>query len=212
MSYRQQARHNLRVRLVSLVAVFLYFFFSTAYAGDVTVINAGDMLKRITDQFPSLMRMVTAFAYVAGFYFTFAGIVKMKHLGESRTMMSREHSVAGPLIYLFVGAALIYLPSAVDTGMSTFWSEPNPYGYLDEDDQWSGIILACFSAVQLFGTIAFIRGLIILSHLAGQGGGQQQSLGKGLTHIVGGIFCINIYEFVKVVLATIGVTISGYPG
>lgn len=197
--------------LVGMLLSFLMI--SVAEAAPTTVVTtAGDMLTRINNQFPNLMRLVTAFGYIAGMYFIIMGIMKFKHMGESRTMMSQEHSIKGPLIFIAIGTALIFLPSAVSVGMSTFWNDPNPLGYEDASAQWSGIFTACFAAVQLLGVIAFIRGLLILSHLAGQSGGQQGSLAKAMTHIVGGIFCINIYGFTKVILATIGVTISGFNG
>lgn len=194
-----------------LLIVLLFSMPTFAADNTVKVVNAGDMLKRITDQIPALMRLVTAVGYVLGFIFIFNGIVKMKHLGESRTMMSQEHSISGPLIYLFVGAALIYLPSAVSVGTSTFWSQPNPIQYVSAAKTTSDtIIQSCFLAVQLFGTIAFIRGLVMVAHAAGGKGGHQGGVGKALTHMAGGIFCINIYGFIKMVLATIGVTISGF--
>lgn len=205
---RLQTRNDQKHSVISLIVLLLCLFATSAYAADISVTNAGDMLKRITSQFPALMALVTAFAYVAGFFFVIGAILKMKKLGEMRTMMMQERSVAGPLIYFFVGAALLYLPGAVRVGMGTFFDDPNPYGYLEDTNQFSGIISACLMAVQLFGTIAFIRGLLILSHLANQGGGGQNSLGRGLTHIFGGILCINMYQFVKVVTNTIGVDID----
>ena len=170
-------------------------------------LSAGQMLTNIANQIPNLMRLVTAIAYVLGMIFIFIAVLKMKHLGESRTMMSREHSIMGPIIYLVIGAMLLYLPSAVQMSTSTFWGTPNPIGYLTGTDQWTQFLNDCFSVVQLFGTIAFIRGLVILSHLGGGGGGQK-NLSQGLTHIIGGILCINIYQFVRVILFTLGIQTS----
>lgn len=170
----------------------------------ITSVSAETMLKNIAKQLPFLMRMVTAIAYVLGLVFIIKGVMKLKEFGESRTMMSAEHGLKGPLVYLIVGALLLYLPSAVQVGLSTFWSEPNPYGYLQEQDQWAEFINIVYVVVQFIGVIAFIRGLVILSHLGAQGG-QPGTLGKGLTHIIGGIFCINIYQFVQVILNTLGI-------
>lgn len=169
-----------------------------------TTLSAADMLVNFAKNIPNLMRMVTAVAYVMGLWFVIAGVIKLKHAGEMRTQMSHEHSLKGPMIYLSVGAALMYLPNAVQVGMSTFWTQPNPYGYLQEQDQWSEFFNTCYLVVQLFGVIAFIRGLVILSHVGGQGG-QHNSFGKGLTHIIGGILCINIYQFVQVIMITLGI-------
>jgi uncharacterized membrane protein HdeD (DUF308 family) len=149
------------------------------------------------------MRMVTAIAFVIGFYMVIQGIIKLKHVGEMRTQMSHEHHLSGPIIMIVVGSLLIYLPSAVQVGMSTFWASPNPYGYVTQEDQWQQFLTVCFMVVQFIGVIAFIRGLILLSKASG--GHQQGSFGKGVTHVIGGIFCINIYQFIQVILATIGI-------
>jgi intracellular multiplication protein IcmC len=176
-----------------------------AYADfNVSTLSATDMITNIMTQIPFLMRLVTATAYVMGMYFIFIAIFKLKQYGESRTMMSHEHHIKGPLIFMAIGAMLLYLPTTVQVGMTSFWTEPNPYGYLQQNDQWSQFINACYIIIQFFGVIALIRGLVILSHMGGSGH-QQGTLGKGLTHIIGGIFCINIYQFVQVIMVTLGV-------
>jgi len=174
--------------------------------GLIITITAFDVLKNISNNFPQIMRLVTAVAYVSGFVLIFKGIFALKHMGESRTMMSREHGVMGPIIQLVIGAALIYLPSTIRVGMSTFWTEPHPFAYPEPSSgQWAQVTLVCFSAVQLFGMIAVIRGLLMMGSTSGHRGGQA-SLGRGLTHFIGGIFCLNIYQFIQVVMGTIGVS------
>lgn len=172
-------------------------------ATQVTGLNALTVLANIVQQVPYLMSMVTAIAYVLGMFFIISAITQFKHFGESRTMMSHEHSIVKPITMLAVGAALLYLPSSVQVGMSSFWANPNPYAYLEEQDQWSQVINDCYLVIQLIGTIAFIRGLVLLSHV-GQSHGQG-NFAKGLTHIIGGVLCINIYQFVQVILVTIGI-------
>lgn len=176
---------------------------ASSLASGVQTLSAQNMITRIAGQIPSLMRMVTAIGYVMGIYFIFFSLMKFKEFGEQRTMMSSQHHMKEPLTYMIVGALLLYLPTSVQVGMSTFWAEPNPYGYLQQQDQWAQFINNCFLVIQLFGTIAFIRGLVILSHTGGQG--AQGQFGKGVTHVIGGLFCINIYQFVKVILFTIGI-------
>lgn len=170
---------------------------------NVSGLSAQSMLISIATQVPNLMRMVTAIAYVAGMVLIIYGIIKLKHLGESRTMMSREHHVGGPLIEIICGVALLYIPSAVQVGMSTFWTNPNPGGYTIPTDPYGDFLKVVYLIVQFIGTIAFIRGIFILSKLGGQGG-QQGALSKGILHIIGGIFCINIYQFVQVIMYTLG--------
>ena len=173
----------------------------------VSGLSAADMLVNISKQIPQLMKLITALAYVLGMILIIRGILQLKHLGESRTMMSQEHGIMGPLIYIGAGSFLLYLPTAVNIGMSTFWTNPCPYCYPVDQDQWTQFLNVCYSVVQLFGVIAFIRGLIILTHLGGRGGGQD-TLSKAITHIIGGIFCINIYQFVQVILFTLGIQLG----
>lgn len=170
-----------------------------AYALEV---NVGTLLENFSQTVPQLMQLVTAFAYVMGMFMIYRGILELKKFGEQRTQMSSQHELKVPLILIAVGTALLYLPTSVQTGLTTFWSEPNPYAYqTDATDQWTTLINNCFMIIQLVGTIAFIRGLIILSHLAGHG--QPGNFGKGMAHIIGGILCINIYEFVHAVINTL---------
>lgn len=172
-------------------------------AAAAPTLSAQQMLINIAKIIPNLMQMVTAIAYVLGMYFIFHGIIKLKHAGEMRSMMSVEHSMMGPIIFLVVGALLLYLPTSVQIGISTFWSNPNPYGYVTQSDQWQQFRNIVYLVVQFVGTVSFIRGLVILSHIGGHGGGGQSNFSRGLTHIIGGILCINIYQFVQVIMVTL---------
>lgn len=206
----QNISNACRILLVALLCFYVWPAYSATtpaippldtLAGQ-NLLSAQSMLVQFAKTVPNLMRLVTAIAYVLGMVFVIRGILKLKHLGESRTMMSQEHHLATPISYIVIGTMLLYLPSAVNTGLNTFWTEPNPYGYTQLTDQWGEFLRICFLVVQLIGTIAFIRGLVILSNISGHG--QQGGFSRGLTHIIGGILCINIYQFVQVILATFG--------
>src|SRR5437016_3212930 len=98
--------------------ILSYFIFvPSAYA----VPNVAEMIQNIAESVPQLMYFTTALAYVFGFWFIFHGILLLKKYGMQRTQMSGDASLAPPLLSIFVGAALIYLPSSVQSGMSTFW-------------------------------------------------------------------------------------------
>jgi len=181
----------------------------SAYAVTVETNSNADlstMLINLSQEVPNLMRLVTAIAYVMGFFFTYKGILSLKEYGEARSMMSTQHDLKTPLLYLFVGAALLYLPSTVQTGLSTFWTNPNPYGYVSSaTDPWTELTNACFLLIQLIGVIAFIRGLVIFTHLGGQGGHQPGTLGRAMAHVIGGILCINLYDFLQAILGSLGI-------
>ena len=178
---------------------------SAAYAQSV-VPNLAQMMANFTATVPELMRLVTAIAYVLGMVFCIKGVMGLKSFGESRT----HHEQGGakmPLLALAVGAALLYLPSSVQTAKSTFWDSSLPYQltYVSSTASagpWADLITDVFYIVQFVGTIAFIRGLIMLTHLGGHGG-HQATLGKALTHMIAGIFCINMYQFLQTILNTL---------
>jgi hypothetical protein len=179
------------------------FYMDSAYAVSA---NLETMITNFSQALPNLMRVVTALAYVMGMFFIIKGVIGLKNFGESRTARDDMHGLKGPLALLFVGAALLYLPTSVQTGISTFWQSASPLAYEPATkDSWNELIKNIFLIIQLIGTIAFIRGLVILSHMGEQQ--QQGSFGRAMAHIVGGIMCINMYQFIQVISSTLGITI-----
>lgn len=200
MSNRKRTLALSHAETVFFFIISYFIFVPSAYA----VPNVADMIVNIAKTVPQLMYFTTALAYVFGFWFIFHGLLLLKKYGMQRTQMSGDASLTPPLLNIFVGAALIYLPSSVQSGMSTFWTNPNPYGYdTTSSEEWDTFVGACFMIIQLVGVIAFMRGLMMLTKL-GQGGGQQAGFGRAAAHIVGGIFCIDMYDFLQAVFATLG--------
>lgn len=185
------------------VVFFSGFYTQLAYA-DIPDIST--MLANLSTSVPQFMQLVTASAYVMGMFFIYKGIIGLKQFGEQRSMMASSHELKGPLIMMGVGTCLLYLPSSVQAGMNTFWTDPNPYGYVsDTPDQWQTIWQDAIMVIQLIGTIAFIRGLLTLNQLSG-GQGQPGTLGKGLTYIIAGVMCINLNDFLSAINNTLGIT------
>lgn len=197
-----QVRRNFKYIYLWLLLATLMYSNSAAAFG----LNVATMVTNLANTMPDLMRLTTALGYVMGMCFILKSLIEFKHFSEHRTSQStssREYSLKTPLVYLGVGTALLYLPSSVAVGLSTFWNEPSPYAYLLEtNDAWADLTNSCFMILQLIGTIAFIRGFVVLSHLSSSA--QQGTFGRAMAHIIGGIFCINMYQFVQVVMATLG--------
>jgi hypothetical protein len=187
--------------IITLVS-FSGFYTQLAYAD---VPDAATMLENLISNVPQFMQLVTATAYVMGIFTMYKGVMGLKNFGEQRNMMASNQELKGPLILLATGAALMYLPSSVQAGLTTFWSDPNPYGYVtDATDEFSVLYQDAFLLIQLLGTVAFIRGLLVLSQLGG--GAQGASLGKGLTYIGAGVMCINLHDFLNTINGTLGIT------
>jgi intracellular multiplication protein IcmC len=167
--------------------------------------NVADMLVNFTLGLPDLMRLVTATAYVLGMWFIHQSICELKQFGEQRTQYSSSASLKGPMIKLTVGTFLLYLPSTVNMGLNTLWSDPTPYAYLEEaTTQWSLFSDSSFMVIQFIGTIAFIRGLMTLNHLGGASAAQG-TFSKGLTHVIAGALCLNLYGFLAAINGTLGI-------
>lgn len=191
--------------LLMAIAYCSLLYSYSAYA-EVTIPTLDQVVANIGDNVGGLLKMATAFAYVAGMYFVVQGILELKHMGEQRTMMSSEHGMKKPIMLLVVGGFLLYLPSTIKTALNTLWDTPNPYGYVtSQTDAWSLLITNSFLILQLIGLVSFIRGLIILTHAGGHSA-QQGTFGRGMTHIIGGILCINMYDTVRMIATTLGLS------
>lgn len=164
------------------------------------------MLINLSKSYPAIWKLTTAAAYIIGFGFVSKAIYSLKVYGEARTMMSNSTSLKGPLTFLFTGTALIFSPQIFkDLLLSTFGtSQITPLLYGTPPPGWTQqSITALLGLVQVVGVIAFIRGWIYLAR-SGEQGAQQNTFGKGLTHIIGGILCINIVATRDVIWNTFG--------
>jgi hypothetical protein len=201
---------NVLIKLINFVVLLpILFFSSIAYAADICETDSQSVmciLQRISDQLPALNTLLMAGAYIVGIFFIIKALFMMRRLGEARTMVSHEHSLKEPLILLVIGTMLMSLPSAFNMATLTFFSEglDYPYSYVVEGaSQWCNVLKIAYNVIYFVGLIAFIRGLVILSHLGAQHG-QQGGMAKGLTHIIGGIFCMNMQQFLIIIFITLG--------
>ena len=85
------------IRNIAIGTAFVVFA-SPVYAE--TQINIATMIENLAETLPALMQLVTAFAYVMGFYMVIHGILLLKKFGESRSMMSTENSLKGQIAFL----------------------------------------------------------------------------------------------------------------
>lgn len=166
--------------------------------------DAMQVLNRIADQIPQLTGLVNGIVFLIGLGFIIGGLMKLKHFGEQRTMMSGHHSWGSAVLFLFIGALLLFLPSTIEVGTSTFFSTPCLDCYpTAADSPFTAFFKVVYAVVGFVGLIAFVRGLIILSHVGEQS--QHGTLARAMTHIIAGILCMNIGAFVQTIFATLGI-------
>lgn len=151
-----------------------------------------DFFRRFNDLAGAFHRLVTSITYLIGLMFAFRAVYALKLYGEARTMMSNHANMKGPAIYTFVAAVFMYLPTAIGTANQALFGSDVPLSYESVlNNQTKLYMQGVFAFIRLVGLISFVRGWLFLAALAQQGG-HQNSTGKAMTHIIGGVFAYNI--------------------
>lgn len=169
--------------------------------------NIDTMLDNINTQIPYLWALLTAFAYIAGFWLIFHGILQLKQYGDPHSMMSSQKSFVGPITSLIVGAMLVYSPTVLLTGVATIFGTDSTMAYPTDapvDSSFTLMGQTLVTIVQFVGAVAFIRGLVHF-HRLGSGQAQQGTFSKGLTHVIGGTLALNIVGTADVIGSTLGI-------
>jgi intracellular multiplication protein IcmC len=163
-----------------------------------------DIIRHLNDQVPDFWRLATAVTFVMGLFFAFRSFFEFKIYGEMRVMMAHSTNVMKPLSTLIVAIVLLFWPDMIHQAMLTFFQHGRPYAAGEQGFDPSSVYTMIGHLIQIVGFIAFVRGWILLARAAHQGGQQPGMLGKGITHIIGGIFAVNIFETWRVIQATFG--------
>lgn len=204
-----------RYFLVFILSFFVLLFVNIASAQTTTppsvssgvTTDAIQMLTSLSSSYPNITRLIYGVSYLMGLLLMFKSIWMFKVYGESRTMMSQQTSLRGPITLMCVASVLLWLPSGLHTMIMTAFGHQyvlqytvSPTNPLGQTGMYALIYL-----VQIVGLIAFIRGWVYLAQGAG-GGQSQHSTGKALTHIIGGLLAVNIVEVTNILWNSFGFT------
>ncbi len=91
-----------------------------------------------------------------------------------------------PMMYLLVGALLIYLPSGMDLMANTAFGVGNVLTYSNYNP--ANIYSSMGFLIRTAGVLWFIRGCVLVAHSSQPG--TQQGL-KGLVFLIAGVFAMN---------------------
>jgi intracellular multiplication protein IcmC len=203
-----------RALTLAWVLAFLFALPLSASAQSSTP-NLAEMFTNFSESSVALMTLAKGVAFLLGLCITGVGLFKLKQFSEAGGRIGIQQ----PLIILFVGTCLIALPGMIDMttetmslGASTgteLLSEPNVGGGVPGMD---GAIKGVLLFVKLVGHLAFIRGFLILKDVGEQK--QGASIGRALTHILGGAAAININATIAMLGATFapGMDLGGLGG
>ncbi|MBS0290780.1 MAG: hypothetical protein JSS07_12195 [Proteobacteria bacterium] len=173
-------------------------------------------LTNLSNAFSSIEHLIVAITYVIGLSLIIRGVMMYRIFANQTFGSAQRGELAGPMVHLFIGALLLYLPSTLTTSLTTVFATPdigqasNLIGYttLSGTEKWQKLTNVVVEYMILIGLIAFIRGWVILSKM-GHSGSQPGSIGKGLIHVIGGILLINIVDTVNILGCTFGFTGGG---
>jgi intracellular multiplication protein IcmC len=174
------------------------------------VIDIGQMLTNLQAAFGSLQSLIVSFSYVFGVFLLVKALLKSRELANHNPASPQQGSFKDPIMLALVGGMLVYLPSSVNMGLNTIFASTElgtassllSYTPSMDSQTWSQIQDVLVEYLKLLGFIAFIRGWIILSK-AGEGG-QQDTMSKGVIHVVAGILLINIVDSIQILASTFG--------
>jgi len=203
--------------------LFLQIAPSVSFAGvAVSDLSVSEVLTNVSSIIQPFISLVLAISFCSGIFLIFRGLSMLKKFGMHINQMSQHGELGGPIIYVLIGAMLIYLPTSTDIVLQSIFgdadyvtnlsradfeslgrgSELLGYAGVDPSDDLIRLADTLVLYIQFIGFVAFVRGWFMMSK-AGQPGNQPGSISKGLTHIIGGILSINFVEFVKLINTTV---------
>lgn len=79
--------------------------------------NLGQVATNVSGSFQGIYTLVTWFAYLAGAIFAVVGLMQFKAYRDN----AQQTPLSKPVLCLALAAALVAVPSVIDTGTATIW-------------------------------------------------------------------------------------------
>jgi len=165
----------------------------------MSLIPSDQLFINFSRNIPTINDIVTTLAFFIGCFFIFRALLKLKIYGEMRTMMAPNARLNQVLIFLFAGALLMYLKDAtMPMLVDAVFGSPtkNPLAYDTSNNMAAAVQLAAKHIIQFIGLVSLVRGIM---QLTGQQEGGRSPMGKAITHIIAGVFAINVQQSINLV-------------
>lgn len=170
--------------------------------------DAASLLQRLdTLAINPFLDFLSVCSFLLGVLFIIQGLLKMARFSE------RKSESAGKILGCFVlGTVLISLPATMDVMTQTLFGHTSTVyrypslayttGERTVDESFSRGVQWFFRAAFVMGWVAFFRGWVVLK--AALQGRSHATFSGGITHIVGGVFCVNLSSVVDALQQTLG--------
>lgn len=154
--------------------------------------NIGQMFANGQASFDALIKLVKFSAYIIGIFLVLGSIFKFSQIGTNPQITLKT-----PLTMFVAGIGIFALVGTVSIATQTLAMGSGPGDiFVQGGDGWTAQTMAAMKGVltfiRLIGYIAFIRGWLIINQYGQGGQGAQGGLGRGITHIFGGVAAINV--------------------
>ncbi|MCH9756221.1 MAG: type IV secretion protein IcmC [Gammaproteobacteria bacterium] len=141
-----------------------------------------------------IQELLSGFGYVLGIALVLAAMGKFHKIGDARTQSHSQEKIFVPVMFLLMGAGLIFLPTTLSVLANTAFGSTNILAYSPEKEDDLTAAIKFF--IQTAGVLWFVRGSVLLAH-SSEPGVKEGS--KGLTFIAAGIFALNFDNTIHII-------------
>ena len=180
-----------------IYALSLLAIMNSAYAAPAPGI--GEMFANFQGSAEAIIKLIKASAYIIGLYLIIGSIFKFTQLsGQGQTTLKM------PIIMFLSGIGIFALTGSMSVATQTLAMGDGPGALLMPSGEGmnpavAAAILGVMTFIRMVGYIAFVRGWLLLNQY---GQGKEGTLGRGLTHIFGGVAAINVSVTAKILANT----------
>ncbi|MCL5272233.1 MAG: type IV secretion protein IcmC [Gammaproteobacteria bacterium] len=165
----------------------------------MTTIDLITILGNLSQSLYPVQRLISGGAYLLGILFVMKALGKIKKIGDHRAQSSSQEKMFTPMMYLFFGAALIYLPTMMHIMSNTAFGVGNVLTYTPPPTP--NIYSTMGLIIRTAGVLWFIRGCVLVAH-ASEPGTQEGP--KGMMFIIAGILAMNFDNTIALINYILG--------
>lgn len=171
-------------------------------------VDAATQAAHMIASLESIAHIIQVISILLGLSLFTHALLQLRRFAESRTYMSHQMTLWGPMSTMLAGVLLLILPYTVTTSLRAFFGPgqtlPLTYQHVHESglDTYMPVVL---TFVRLIGVGAMVRACMLLSR-AGKSNSQSGLIGKALIHLFGGILCVHILGTVQLIKAIFDVS------
>ncbi len=160
----------------------------------MTTTDLVTMIGNLSRSLYPVQKFISGGAYLLGILFFITALSKLKKIGDKRAQSSSSEKMFTPMMFMLMGAFLLYLPSAFHVMANTAFGVGNVISYTNYNP--ANIYSSMGLLIRTAGIIWFVRGCVLVAH-ASEPGTQEGP--KGLVFIFAGILAMNFDNSIAVV-------------